>query len=92
MMIVQNTVCVSSYQTQSLSAITVVDYYLVIDYWTELQATHVVFHCHVFSGETQVGFCNPRLDDHFLQELGVLVPGRDAQLLNPAGRFAYQDQ
>lgn len=43
------------------------------------RATHMVFHCYVLSGEAQVGFCDARLDDHFLQELGVHLPARDAR-------------
>lgn len=43
------------------------------------RATHVVFHCYVLSGKAQVGFCDSRLDDHFLQELGVHLPVRDAR-------------
>lgn len=43
------------------------------------RATHMVFHCYVLSGKAQVGFRDPRLDDHFLQELGVHLPGRDAR-------------
>lgn len=43
------------------------------------RATHMVFHCYVLSGKAQVGFCDARLDDHFLQELGVHLPARDAR-------------
>lgn len=35
--------------------------------------THVILHGDIFSGQTQVGFGDARLDDHFFQELRVQI-------------------